>query len=194
MNLWHRAARSIAFGPVPEARPDLGPCWISSLSGPRGYASIKDGPTKKRMHRVVYEHLIGPIPVGLELDHLCRVRNCVCPFHLEPVPQRTNLMRGFSPTAINARKTHCPNGHSYTEENTYRPPGRPMRVCRTCARIQGIQEREAAALLRPKVATVTCRHCSQEVLSPVSGRPLLYCSNRCKKRARKLRLPLGTPA
>ena len=86
-------------------------------------------------HRVVWETFVGPIPEGLELDHLCRNRKCVNPDHLEPVTRRENLRRGSN----GVLKTHCPHGHEYTDENTihrkadgtrHRPNG--ARECRIC--------------------------------------------------------------
>lgn len=80
-----------------------------------------------RAHRYAYELLIGPIPEGLQLDHLCRVRECVNPRHLEPVTAGENIRRGGNG---NRSKTACPQGHRYTEANTYFY--KKGRVCRTC--------------------------------------------------------------
>lgn len=87
---------------------------------------------KKRVyaHRWAYEDCIGPIPKGLQLDHLCRNRRCCNPEHLEPVTREENLARGKVPYSRN----HCSHNHIYTESNTYvRPDG--TRVCRTCKAI-----------------------------------------------------------
>ncbi|KKN74894.1 hypothetical protein LCGC14_0386430 [marine sediment metagenome] len=84
-------------------------------------------------HRVAYEELVGPIPEGLQLDHLCRVRNCVNPAHLEAVTSGENTRRGDT-GKNNAIKTHCPKGHPYDEENTRILPN-GWRVCKECAHI-----------------------------------------------------------
>ncbi len=87
-------------------------------------------------HRFAYELLVGLIPVGLQIDHLCRNPSCCNPTHMEPVLPTENLRRGFSPSALNARKTHCKHGHEFTEENTYiRPSTSGWRVCKECARL-----------------------------------------------------------
>lgn len=111
--------------------------WTGSRTG-FGYGNFYAVPgSPVPAHRMAYELMIGPIPPGLQLDHLCRVRACVNPDHLEPVTKDENNRRGFSPTAQNARKTHCSHGHEFTPENTYTPPKRPThRYCRECSRIR----------------------------------------------------------
>lgn len=84
-------------------------------------------------HRLAYEWAVGPIPPGAQIDHLCREPRCINPDHLEAVTQRENIVRGESPSAVNARKTHCLHGHEFTPENTYRRPDDGNRQCRACA-------------------------------------------------------------
>ena len=125
--------------PVPEHRPELGPCWLWTGALTWGYGRFKDKLGERadvRAHRYVYEFCMGPIPEGLTLDHLCRVRHCQHPWHLEPVTQRVNTLRGVGPTAQRARQTHCIHGHLFDEANTYyrTPAAEGLRCCRACRR------------------------------------------------------------
>lgn len=120
-----------------NSHPTLGPCWEwTGYVAEHGYGKFARDGVKLYAHRIAYEMKVGPIPEGLELDHLCRVRHCVNPGHLEPVPHVVNTLRGVSPAAVNAQKTACVNGHEFTPENTIFVPHssrkRPARVCRTC--------------------------------------------------------------
>lgn len=122
-----RLRSKIAFGPV---------CWEWLAYRPDdGYGRYRCGPGSPRLaHRVVYELLVGPIPEGLQLDHLCRVRHCVNPDHLEPVTGRVNVLRGDTVVAANAAKVECDSGHAFDAVNTYvRTNG--GRLCRTCRRV-----------------------------------------------------------
>lgn len=87
-------------------------------------------------HRVSYELYKGKIPNGLQIDHLCRNTSCVNPKHLEAVTQQENISRGIS---ANKSKTHCPQGHEYSKENTYKHGG--FRHCKTCNRLAVIKRR-----------------------------------------------------
>lgn len=111
-------------------------CWLwTAALTDRGYGDrfrLDDG-RKVAPHRLAYELLVGPIPDGLQLDHLCRVRNCVNPSHLEAVTCQENLLRGVTWAAYNARKTHCKHGHEFDEANT-RIAADGSRSCRACAR------------------------------------------------------------
>lgn len=125
-------------GPVPEYAPHLGPCWPWTAGGDgNGYGYFRVGAKRVLAHRFVYELLVGPIPEGLQIDHLCRVRACCNPDHLEAVTQRENLLRGAGHPAVNAAKTHCVNGHEFTPENTYVwHGGRHCRACRRASRLR----------------------------------------------------------
>ncbi|KKL44868.1 hypothetical protein LCGC14_2361410 [marine sediment metagenome] len=81
-------------------------------------------------HIWAYKHFCGSIREGLQLDHLCRIRHCVNPEHLEAVTQQENIRRGEA-GQHNARKTQCPHGHPYSKKNTYLRPG-GGRTCRAC--------------------------------------------------------------
>jgi hypothetical protein len=116
-----------------------GVCW--EWTGPQnkgGYGRDTSGPRgsvpRPAVH-VAWEYLVGPVPAGLQPDHLCRNRLCVNPDHIEWVPGRINNNRGGSPSANNARKTHCSKGHKFTPENTYTLPNgaRSCRICRSNA-------------------------------------------------------------
>ncbi len=129
-----------------EARVDRQPngCWhwTGTLFVKTGYGQFHlwDSATKTSTlslaHRVSHELHIGPIPEGLVIDHLCRVRHCVNPDHLEAVSQRTNMLRGVAPAAIAVRENRCARGHEFTPENTIvrNRDGRTKRDCRECTR------------------------------------------------------------
>ena len=106
-------------------------CWLwrgkLKASG-YGLAHFRRWP--RIAHRCVYQILVGEIPAGLELDHLCRVRNCVNPAHLEPVTRKENARRG-NVGKLERERTHCPQGHAYAGENlVVRSNGH--RDCREC--------------------------------------------------------------
>lgn len=108
-----------------------GGCW--NWLGPKdpdGYGRVL-WPEGRMLHRVVYILSGGHIPPGYEVDHLCRNRACVNPAHMEPVTRKENTMRGVSPQAVNARKTHCVHGHELSGDNVYTQGGR-RRQCRQC--------------------------------------------------------------
>lgn len=109
-------------------------CWLSraAKNKPNGYAQITRSGKYGLAHRFSYELFVGPVTKGLQLDHLCKVKHCVNPEHLEAVTASTNVRRSDSCCARNARVTHCPHGHAYDEENTYMNGGK--RFCRTCGR------------------------------------------------------------
>ena len=115
-----------------EPEPTSG-CWLwVGATSSHGYGGVSYGGRSMPAHRAVYLMTGGQIPDGLDLDHLCRVRSCVNPRHLEPVTRKENLHRGPSTlSAIHTAKTHCPAGHPFSAANTYyRKQG--YRRCRAC--------------------------------------------------------------
>lgn len=127
-------------------------CWLWTGSLDRhGYGrGYYKGKTTRLMHRAMYDLVVGPIPPGLELDHLCRTPRCVNPAHLEPVTPEENARRAaMVPKGVaitNAAKTHCDAGHRFDVANTYwRGNGR--RGCRSCNRaaVARYQKRKAGA-------------------------------------------------
>lgn len=131
-------------------------CWLwtaathkRSQYGLFGVGSRKDG--LEYAHRYSYRRLVGEVAAKLDLDHLCRVRCCVNPAHLEPVTRAENMRR--SPIASHIRKffTHCKRGHEFTPENTDTSGG--QRHCITCRRIRNrIAARQRRAVARPSAA------------------------------------------
>ena len=129
-------------GPVPAERPELGPCWLwLGAKSKAGYGQIRTGGVLDYAHRVSYE-LAHRLKLPKDdrhhhIDHLCRNHACVNPDHLEYVTVSENVLRGNVPTSVPAhyaKQTQCINGHDFTPENTYTPPGTKYRVCRACVR------------------------------------------------------------
>lgn len=123
---------------IPE--PNTG-CWLwTATVCSSGYGSIKvTGATGRRMvgaHRVSWETFKGPIPKGLVIDHLCRMRSCINPDHLRVVTTWENIRTGISPVAQHAKATHCKRGHAFDAANTYLWPHTKgvARICRACRR------------------------------------------------------------
>jgi hypothetical protein len=130
-----------------RATESPGGCWLwRGASTAAGYGHFYDRAKHitALAHRVAYEAFVGPVPEGRELDHLCRMRACCNPSHLEPVEHRENILRGDRASMGAPRRAiaSCPKGHRYDELNTYlTSDGR--RQCRSCARSRDARRREA---------------------------------------------------
>ena len=112
-------------------------CWIwQGCLTHNGYGQLRRNNKSWLAHRYSYVLFKGSIPNGMVLDHLCRVRNCVNPEHLEPVTNRENLLRG-----IPGNKTHCPHGHEYTQENS--AYYKNYKYCKTCNRQRAARNRQS---------------------------------------------------
>lgn len=133
--------------------------WTSSIDS-KGYGRYYSKGKRHRAHRFAYQAIHGPIPAGLELDHLCRVRSCVNPTHLEAVTHRENARR--SPVIgktwrIKAEATHCIRGHRFDAANTYvRDNG--TRHCRACATLRRRALRQGT--------NVICTGCRRHAIVP----------------------------
>jgi len=112
-------------------------CWTwTATVNSRGYGQWAVNGVSKSAHRLTYEAIVGPIPDGLTIDHLCRNKRCVNPAHMEPVTAAENNRRKPSST-----KTHCVRGHELSGDNL-RINGLGRRSCRTCARAAAAAQRE----------------------------------------------------
>lgn len=148
-----RKTRPLSERLMAKVIKDASGCWqYTGKPNPvNGYCTIGDQSRQRPAHRVAYEIFVGPIPEGMEIDHLCHTmdqacpggiecphRRCVNPAHLEPVTRTENNRRSLSPSAVNQRKTHCAKGHEFSVENTIAktiqtPSGpNPRRACREC--------------------------------------------------------------
>lgn len=106
--------------------------WVGGTDGRYRYGKQSVMGEDRLAHRVAYEAMVGPIPSGLTIDHVCRTTLCVNTDHMRIVSMRENIMAGRSPWAINGARTHCKNGHAFSPENTRII--RHGRSCRECQR------------------------------------------------------------
>ena len=131
-------ARVDKGGPVPSRETDPlitappTPCWLWLGScNSQGQAQVSRDHRTTLAYRVSYELLVGPIPEGFHMDHLCRNRACVNPEHLEPVTASVNQRRGLNSVPGFRRKDSCKNGHPFEGDNIYLATGE-VRRCHTC--------------------------------------------------------------
>lgn len=171
-----------------------GPCWEWQAFRLNGYGRFGVGGAAGCIvyaHRWAWENLVGPIPDGLQIDHLCRNRRCVNPDHLEPVTPKENSLRSYSFAAQNARKTRCPKGHEYTEENVYNMAS-GNRVCRVCMS----ENRKTTARQNGYVPPEERTHCSNKhpwseentYWSPSGRRSCRACGREAQRRYQRKKM------
>lgn len=116
--------------------PESG-CWVWEKSLTHlGYARISHKGKARHAHRISFENYVGKIPDGLELDHLCKVRCCVNPQHLEPVTRHENMRRS-SVWQYRKIKTHCKRGHELVADNLYTSPSMGNKyLCKACLKLR----------------------------------------------------------
>jgi hypothetical protein len=124
-----------------------GGCWLWTAGQTgrdakrgRGYGMFYFGNQRMLAHRWAWAHWRGEIPEGMQIDHLCKVKRCVNPDHLEVVTPAENMARQAATVPFQLRATHCPNGHAYEPDNAY-VWGHTVR-CRECRRLSDIRARE----------------------------------------------------
>lgn|SRR5215510_7975723 len=132
-------------GPIPERRPDLGPCWVwRGFVQSTGYAKMRSGGAGSPsvyVHRFAYAELVGEIPDGLDIDHLCAVRHCANPEHLEAVTSKENAKR-------RSASSHCQRGHEMSGGNLGTHPSSGTRFCRECRRTAHRENQRRKARLK----------------------------------------------
>lgn len=136
-------------------------CWLwgGAMTGAYGQFMRSTWGTA-RAHRITYMWANGPIPYGKVVDHLCRNTRCVNPAHLEAITDRENILRGVGLPAVNARATHCTNGHPLVEANLYESYlARGERQCRICGRDRARQKHYERATDSPNAGQ--CASCGR---------------------------------
>lgn len=188
-------------GPVPPQHPELGPCWLwKPLGSVHGYGQFTFQGKTHLAHRVAHEIGIGPIPDGLTIDHLCEVRSCVRPSHLEAVTRAENLRRARcweNGASFQRAKTHCSAGHAYSGDNL-RLTKDGRRACRTCERGYSAASRarrrtENPSVPKPPKEFCTNGHAYAEYGVIRSGKRLCIECERAKTRRYRARLKESRP-
>lgn len=126
------------------------PCWVwsgANSGSARPYGVSWDGERRIKAHRWAWSSVHGPIPAGIELDHLCKTTLCVRPSHLEPVTSAENIRRGGAPGPRAVRENTCKRGHPFTPDNTY-VRGEKWRECITCKRVASREQKRRKRLAR----------------------------------------------
>lgn len=153
-------------------------CWnFQGFINKQGYGLAAIKRRGMNAHRAAYLLLVGPIAPGQQIHHICQNKRCVNPAHLKAVTPREHVaLTPQSPAGQNVRKTHCPQGHSLTDDNLIQGPntvGRRRRVCLTCARLRS-QRQQAENPERRR-----------EIVADYRARNLELCRARDREYARQ---------
>lgn len=151
-------------------------CWEWHSDGSKGYGRFALYGRMEQAHRVAWELVKGPIPSGMQIDHICRNRLCVNPDHLEPVTAKVNYLRGVGVGAINARKTTCHRGHPLAGDNICQTE-LPRRKCRECRNLRARAKyrrfrEQLRALCPPSPRRLSDTEISEIKASPLGSRKL----------------------
>jgi hypothetical protein len=164
--------------------------WTRSINIQTGYGQFSHHSRLVSAHRYSYELVKGEIPKGLELDHLCRIRHCVNPSHLEAVTRSVNMLRAMPYRKIKELSTHCPHGHPFDETNTLYKKTRnrtvggeqyTYRVCRKCRVISNMATARRHQVKIKSVMGKLCPNCNNTFIVGPRRKDIVYCSVDCQK-------------
>ena len=158
-------------------------CWLWTGALENGYGRFQLNGKQVRMPRAAWIVNKGPIPKGYEPDHLCRVRACVNTDHMELVTHLINVRRGDAGKRMRDR-THCPQGHEYTPDNTQIKTSGARR-CRTCARKADFDKRRArGSIIRANITHCPHGHEYTPQNTGIGSAGGKFCRVCCRERAR----------
>lgn len=174
------------------------PCWLYAQQDgritPHRYVSIGIQGKVYKWHRALYVLFVDAVPLDLECDHLCNIPACGNPSHIEITTHRRNTLRSSNPLALNAKKTHCPQGHEYSTDNLV-DSAPNVRACKTCARIRGNARSRRQGRQPRRDNSTECKYGhlytpENLIITPKGSNACRMCANEAKKQY-KLRKRCG---